>query len=959
MSTSAATSAPPPLSGAAEDGPEMPWPDGYDWGTETPSPGYQDLAAGHIRLLKILPWGPNGELRCQLTPVLLNDRTDYIALSYTWGSRAKLRTITLNGHRHVVGENLWRFLVHVQKHGAKYLQSLWIDALCINQSDLKEKGQQLGLMPDIYKTASQVLVWLGPEYGGSKTAMQAVSKSKSQAKTTKRTLGVWGTPAGTGIHGLCMRPYWGRLWVFQEIMLAKEIEVICGDSIIPWVLFQGLMLELKSRAAPSRTADKADYRGARDSPAMDIVLQTATGNRGGRARSLWDLIMATDNLRCQERVDHVYALLGVATTGAADVIPDYTLSPVILLNTILRNQHNLRRPQSIEEVAGQCRALERVLELPEGSMFSLRGPGPSFLDADRAAFPLNIRHTPISLWWAVYYDHKVVQAFFPGVLNHGRSLVEAAREGNSAVVKLLLDTPGVNANTKSETEGQTPLHLAVWHGPEEIVKLLLDNPGVDVNLPNKQGQTPLHLAVSRGHTAAVLLLLQTPGIEVNADDRYGHTPLRSAAVHGREYIAQLLLDIPGIIIDPRDKNGLTPLWGAATRGFESITKLLLQTGQVDTNVRDKLKLPLLEAVAQQGHEAIVRLLLDVPDVDPEPEQAVAAKDDSEFMEMLEYVDPKDRQILLRNYTKNVDPKVKRITEAFRGAASRGREAVARFLLDTGQVDVNLIKQNKTPLFAAASGKSTAIATMLLDAGADVDAKDYRDRTALFTAVGNADEDMVRLLVARGVDMEARDSANEETALFQVPDPMPESLICLLLDLGADVNAQEKAGSTMLHRAAVAARTGRPEAHGGETREAETHKGETNEGETRDRKKIAVFFETRDRKRIAVQRTPAKALPRFMKLLAERAADPNARAGAEMKKLQGARTTPAAVKGQEVQEEFVRGHPGLVRLLLERGADPSLRNRLPSRNGKTALEEARTKPDNEEVVALLLQHEPNT
>lgn len=42
---------------------------------------------------------------------------------------------------------------------------LWIDALCINQKDVQERGQQVQLMARIYASARQVLVWLEEETG--------------------------------------------------------------------------------------------------------------------------------------------------------------------------------------------------------------------------------------------------------------------------------------------------------------------------------------------------------------------------------------------------------------------------------------------------------------------------------------------------------------------------------------------------------------------------------------------------------------------------------------------------------------------------------------------------------------------------------------------------------------------------------------------------------------------------
>jgi hypothetical protein len=44
---------------------------------------------------------------------------------------------------------------------ADALRTLWIDAICINQDDENEKGQQVALMGDIYRTAISVQIWLG------------------------------------------------------------------------------------------------------------------------------------------------------------------------------------------------------------------------------------------------------------------------------------------------------------------------------------------------------------------------------------------------------------------------------------------------------------------------------------------------------------------------------------------------------------------------------------------------------------------------------------------------------------------------------------------------------------------------------------------------------------------------------------------------------------------------------
>ena len=68
-----------------------------------------------------------------------------------------------------LGSSLYYALHHLrQPDQSRYL---WIDAICINQEDLDERSQQVGLMRQIYSQASHVVVWLGPEADDSPVGM--------------------------------------------------------------------------------------------------------------------------------------------------------------------------------------------------------------------------------------------------------------------------------------------------------------------------------------------------------------------------------------------------------------------------------------------------------------------------------------------------------------------------------------------------------------------------------------------------------------------------------------------------------------------------------------------------------------------------------------------------------------------------------------------------------------------
>jgi hypothetical protein len=122
----------------------------------------------------------------------------YEALSYTWGSMENPETVFMetslcasleNGAIPAtlqVGQNLASALRHLRySHRSR---KLWIDALCINQSDDTERGEQVKRMACIYKLANRVVVWLGPEANNSKLALSTLQYLGAQVEVTRGNL---------------------------------------------------------------------------------------------------------------------------------------------------------------------------------------------------------------------------------------------------------------------------------------------------------------------------------------------------------------------------------------------------------------------------------------------------------------------------------------------------------------------------------------------------------------------------------------------------------------------------------------------------------------------------------------------------------------------------------------------------------------------------------------------------
>ena len=127
---------------------------------------------------------------------------------------------------------------------------VWVDAICINQSDDDEKSSQVAIMRHIYSAAQSTLIWLGEEANGSSAAFQLIRDILRAAELDK-VLGIeirnlwdlnednWGLPLTTNpiwydLFALIQRPWFRCAWIVQELSVSLKALVMCGDEALPW-----------------------------------------------------------------------------------------------------------------------------------------------------------------------------------------------------------------------------------------------------------------------------------------------------------------------------------------------------------------------------------------------------------------------------------------------------------------------------------------------------------------------------------------------------------------------------------------------------------------------------------------------------------------------------------------------------------------------------------------------------
>ena len=204
---------------------------------------YQPLntTKNEIRLLHIAPSQQyEDQITCTFSLASLDKDIAYEALSYVWGDSKNMPSVNLEGHQVQVTKNLHSALRHLRFTDRERI--LWVDALCINQSNIQERSNQVSRMSSIYCQASCVIVFLGEAWEGSEIAIEVLQRMGENAKlhcdqNLEPSLEINGKGLESDeIQGYLIRffqlPWWTRLWTVQEYVLAKNVVFQCGRRLL-------------------------------------------------------------------------------------------------------------------------------------------------------------------------------------------------------------------------------------------------------------------------------------------------------------------------------------------------------------------------------------------------------------------------------------------------------------------------------------------------------------------------------------------------------------------------------------------------------------------------------------------------------------------------------------------------------------------------------------------------------
>ena len=252
---------------------------------------------------------------------------------------------------------------------------LCADALCICQSNTKERNEQVSMMRLIYSAAVMVISWVGwaqqydvqksmvfmlglfstdrasPSNNDRRRQKEIEQERRLRPRYYERILQILKEWYEDGRNRMSEETlfrsrykrsdwndmirffsvrYWKRLWIVQEVVLARHLRIQCGNCFIEWPILSKFLTCL-------RYTGNSDYEIPRHildvgkTPAAKLLYfrldaKLISGPRGFR---LLDSLVNFMQSRCSDPRDKVYGLFGLSN-DKHDIKPDYNLTPLEL-----------------------------------------------------------------------------------------------------------------------------------------------------------------------------------------------------------------------------------------------------------------------------------------------------------------------------------------------------------------------------------------------------------------------------------------------------------------------------------------------------------------------------------------------------------------------------------------------------------------------------------------------------
>nr|CEG04394.1 unnamed protein product [Fusarium clavum] len=333
---------------------------------------YATLSPGNTRLLYLLPGEMGDQLHGVIVQVPHEGTETYSAVSYVWGTGRRTQKIMTPDGLVRITVSLASCLRHLRHKSEPAL--LWVDAICINQSDNEEKAQQVRMLATIFQRAvavygfvtsskmSDAVVEMLMQVRAKAIQQEICMTSRTRPKATnsqtpepessagedkvtddgnrlnldqwpkdlptvpmswsKRSIPLITDDIWTAVGSFFADSWFRRAWIIQETVAAHKLRLVSGRWVVDWNDLSHAM-EIVDREVLVSGADFSKLRSTWG-PFMCLAAQREWEERNSR----WCLLVLLENYRHAQSTlarDRLFSLLGLASDGNdAAFEPDYS-----------------------------------------------------------------------------------------------------------------------------------------------------------------------------------------------------------------------------------------------------------------------------------------------------------------------------------------------------------------------------------------------------------------------------------------------------------------------------------------------------------------------------------------------------------------------------------------------------------------------------------------------------------
>ncbi|CEI61900.1 unnamed protein product [Fusarium venenatum] len=289
-----------------------------------------------IRVFVLLPGKEDDVLRGVIQTCPFKDPIAYNTVSYVWGGnqQPRYKLLTPEGVLNIQA-SLFLVLKRIRKTDKPMV--LWVDAICINQNDKKEKSQQVKLLPQIFQRSECTYAFLAKDPGhdtaikmltrafidligiNDKTSESLSDISECPDDLAKFEVPSQNDPIWQDLAELLDHTWFKRVWIVQEAVASPSVIFVCDKLSIGWnVMSQALTYLDSGRSLPPEV-----------SVAMEPFTTLDNLREWDARQTRWSILLLLEGFRGLQsglKRDRFYALLGIACDGnLPDFEPDYEI----------------------------------------------------------------------------------------------------------------------------------------------------------------------------------------------------------------------------------------------------------------------------------------------------------------------------------------------------------------------------------------------------------------------------------------------------------------------------------------------------------------------------------------------------------------------------------------------------------------------------------------------------------